>query len=158
MLDRPVVADGPSCHRLARKAGTLDVNSPYAYLLWCRDFADTSVIARRGGAPIGFVTGFRRPAAPGTLFVWQVAVSPDERGRGVAAAMLDDLVDRLPVDHVEATVTPENTASQALFTALAARRGARLARTGLFDVEQLGAGHAPEVLLRIGPIDRPRPA
>ena len=156
VLDRPDVRDGPSCRRLAQATGSLDVNSSYAYLLWCREFAATSVVARRDGAVAGFLTGFRRPDEPRTLFVWQVAVDAAERGKGVAAAMLDGLVGRLPdVDHVEASVTPGNTASQALFAGFADHRGARLTRTDLFGTDLLGPDHPPEILLRIGPIDRP---
>ncbi|MFD9163912.1 diaminobutyrate acetyltransferase, partial [Streptomyces sp. NPDC059558] len=34
--DRPDLCDGPDLWRIARDAKTLDVNSPYSYLLWCR--------------------------------------------------------------------------------------------------------------------------
>lgn len=38
-IDRPRPGDGPLLWRLARDSGTLDLNSAYSYLLWCRDFA-----------------------------------------------------------------------------------------------------------------------
>jgi L-2,4-diaminobutyric acid acetyltransferase len=155
MIGRPEVADGVACWRLAAATGVLDVNSRYAYLLWCRDFAATSVVARRDGDLLGFVTGFRRPEAPSTLVVWQVAVDPAARGHGVAAAMLDTLFDRVSeVDHLEATVTPDNTGSIALFSRFAERRDAPLRRGELFGSELLGDGHEPEILFRIGPVPR----
>lgn len=154
-LCRPTVSDGPACHRLAADTRVLDVNSRYAYLLWFRDFAATSLVARKDGEPVGFVTGFRRPDEPNTLAVWQVGVDAAVRGQGVGAAMLDELVDRLPeVEHVEATVTPDNQPSLALFSGFATRRGAALVRTELFGADLLGADHLPEWLLRIGPIRR----
>ncbi|MDX5310866.1 MAG: GNAT family N-acetyltransferase, partial [Rhodococcus sp. (in: high G+C Gram-positive bacteria)] len=82
--------------QIARDSKVLDVNSSYAYVLWCRDFAATSVVATAGDhEAVGFVSGYRRPEAPDTLFVWQVAVDQDQRGRGVAGRMLDSLWDRL---------------------------------------------------------------
>src|SRR5918992_4737152 len=93
-IGRPEVSDGVACWRLAAATGVLDVNSRYAYLLWCRDFAATSVVARHDGSVVGFVTGFRRPEEPSTLVVWQVGVDAAVRGQGVAAAMLDALFDR----------------------------------------------------------------
>lgn len=150
----PVVADGGACWRLAAASKVLDVNSRYAYLLWCRDFAGTSVVARRCGEVVGFVTGYLRPSDPATLLVWQVAVDEQVRGSGVAAAMLDALVARVPVSHVETTITPDNAASVALFTAFARRAGASLQRSELFGIDLLGADHEPEVLFRIGPINR----
>jgi L-2,4-diaminobutyric acid acetyltransferase len=154
-IEIPGVADGVACRSLAEATGVLDVNSRYAYLLWFRDFATTSVVARCDGRVVGFVTGYRRPGDPATLMVWQVAVAGEVRGRGVAAAMLDALVDRLPaVDHVEATVTPGNVGSTALFTRFAQRRSAAVSRAELFGSDLVGAGHEPEVLFRIGPIHR----
>lgn len=154
-IGHPDVTDGVACWHLAEATGTLDVNSRYAYLLWCRDFAATSVVARRDGEVVGFVTGFRRPEELSTLVVWQVAVDAAARGQGVAAAMLDALFDRVvDVDHLEATVTPDNTGSIALFSRFAARRSAQLSRGELFGAELLGSGHEPEILFRIGPVHR----
>ncbi|WP_308217070.1 hypothetical protein [Streptomyces noursei] len=52
-----------------RDARDLDTNSPYFSLLWCRDFAATSVVARDGDTSCGFVTGFTRPRQPDTLYM-----------------------------------------------------------------------------------------
>jgi L-2,4-diaminobutyric acid acetyltransferase len=154
-IGHPEVSDGVACWRLAEATGVLDLNSRYAYLLWCRDFAATSVVARHDSHVVGFVTGFRRPEEPSTLVVWQVGVDAAVRGRGVAAAMLDELFDRVPgVDHLEATVTPDNTGSIALFTRFAERRAAPVRHSELFGAELLGDGHAPEILFRIGPVHR----
>lgn len=140
---------------IASASGVLDVNSRYAYLLWCRDFAGTSVVARSEGEPVGFVTAYRRPDEQGTLFVWQVAVVERARGLGVAGAMLEELVRRVPgIDHLEATVTADNLASAALFTAFARKRGASVHRAELFGTNLLGAGHEAELLFRIGPINQ----
>ena len=142
----------------------LDLNSSYSYLLWCRDYAGTSVVARDAtGSPVGFVTGYLRPTAPRTLLIWQVAVDHGQRGRGLAAAMLDALAARtrrrLGVELVETTVTPDNTASDRLFTSFARRHQAPLKREVLFDsVVFPEQGHAPEVLYRIGPLGALAPA
>jgi L-2,4-diaminobutyric acid acetyltransferase len=154
-IGRPSVPDGVACWRLAAATGVLDVNSRYAYLLWCRDFAATSVVARSNDDVIGFITGFRRPDRPSTLVVWQVAVAEAARGMGVAGAMLDALFDGvLDVEHLETTITPDNDASIALFSRFAERRGAAVRRSELFGAELLGRGHQPEILFRIGPIQR----
>jgi L-2,4-diaminobutyric acid acetyltransferase len=158
LIDRPSVADGSALWRIARDSEALDLNSSYSYLLWCRDFAGTSAVARReDGQPIGFVTGYVRPERPRTLLVWQVAVDSAYRGRGLAAALLDGLTARLAAEHaineVETTITPGNTASERLFTSFAARHGATVEREVLFDTGLFPDGsHDPEVLYRIGPL------
>ncbi len=140
--------------RIARDSGTLDLNASYAYLLWARDFAATSVVATVDGAPAGFVSGYLRPDAPGTLMVWQVAVDDAHRGRGIARRMLDALVDGLdePVDALETTITEDNEASIALFAAFARGRGAELSRGALFEQAHFPDGHDAELLFRIAPL------
>ncbi|MBC2866491.1 diaminobutyrate acetyltransferase [Streptomyces mexicanus] len=159
-IDRPTTADGAALWRLAQDSGTLDVNSSYSYLLWCRDFAATSAVARDAdGEVVGFVTGYVRPDRPHTLLVWQVAVDAAHRGRGLAARMLDALAARVAAERglttLETTVTPGNTASERLFASFAARHGAPVEREVLFGTEQFPDGpHDPEVLHRIGPLTR----
>lgn len=154
-LDVPTVEDGGAMWRIARDSRTLDLNSSYSYLLWCRDFAGTSVVARDAdGTPVGFVTGYLRPEEPLTLVVWQVAVDAAQRGRGVAAAMLDHLAARVAaggVRRMETTITRDNAASQRLFTSFAERRGAPLDCEVLFPGALFPDGHGSEVLFRIGP-------
>jgi L-2,4-diaminobutyric acid acetyltransferase len=157
-IDSPTVADGAALWRIARDSKVLDLNSSYSYLLWCRDFAATSAVARdEDGQAVGFVTGYVRPDRPDTLLVWQVAVDAAHRGRGLAAALLDGLVARTVTERglsaVETTITPGNTASERLFTSFAERHGARLERTELFGTALFPDGpHDPEVLYRIGPL------
>lgn len=157
-LDHPRLDDGAALWRIARDSKVLDLNSSYSYLMWCRDYAATSVVARgEDGTPVGFITGYRRPQDPHTLFVWQVAVDSSQRGRGLAAAMLDGLVGRvsreLDVRALETTVTPDNVPSNRLFTSFAERHGADARRTVLFDTEVFPEdGHEPEVLYRIAPV------
>lgn len=143
--------------RIARESGSLDLNSSYSYLLWCRDFSDTSMVARgSSGAPVGFVTGYVRPSQPETLVVWQVAVDRDFRGRGLAGALLDGLATHACAERgirgLETTITPDNAASDKLFRSFARRRGAAVDREVLFHGEHFPDGHEPELLYRIAPL------
>ncbi|MDF0373027.1 MULTISPECIES: diaminobutyrate acetyltransferase [Streptomyces] len=156
-IDTPRVEDGAAIWRIARDSEVLDLNSSYSYLLWCRDFAATSVVARdENGDPIAFVTGYIRPDRPETLVVWQVAVDRAHRGKGLAATLLDALTARVASDQgltsVETTITPDNTASDRLFTSFAQRHDVPLEHEVLFDGALFpGETHLPEVLYRIGP-------
>lgn len=153
----PEITDGARLWRLAADSGTLDANSPYSYLLWCRDFAGTTVVGCAGDSVVTFVTGYLRPGAPDTLFVWQVAVDAAYRRRGLARRALDALVDQVARQHtvayVEATVTPDNVPSARLFAGFARGRGASLTTQSLFGKEMFpGGSHDEEVLFRIGPM------
>lgn len=154
VLRRPVVADGPGVWHMVR-GSSLDTNSPYAYFMMFRYFPDTCVVAEHGGHVVGFMTGFRPPAAPDTLFVWQIGVAPAARGQGLAGALLDEVLGRpeqAQVRWLEATVAHSNAASLKLFHGLAGRLGAAVTESPCFP-EQLFPSdvHEAEMLLRIGP-------
>jgi L-2,4-diaminobutyric acid acetyltransferase len=153
-LRPPEIKDGAVLWRMAKDSQALDLNSPYAYLMWCDRFAQTSVVAEVDGWPAGFLVGFRPPGQPDVLFVWQVAVADEYRGLGLASRMLDDLLQRDPaLSFVEATVTPSNEASQRLFRALARRNDCPCSEEPYLRTEHFPSpGHEPEHLFRIGPI------
>ncbi|MGH3433864.1 MAG: diaminobutyrate acetyltransferase [Thermocrispum sp.] len=159
VIDNLRKSDGAALWRMARDSGKLDLNSSYAYLLWAQDFADTSVIARLDGDPVGFVIGYRQQRAPDTAVVWQVAVDARARGRGLAGRLLDRMYTPLVGDgvrYLETTITPDNEASIALFAAFAQRWGAELTRSDLFAADDFPDGHEPEDLYRIGPLHTPQ--
>ncbi|GHC69569.1 L-2,4-diaminobutyric acid acetyltransferase [Nocardiopsis terrae] len=157
-LTHPSPEDGPHMWRLAGETG-MDINSPYAYTLWCRDFAATSVVARdTDGRVAAYVTGYVRPDSPDTYFLWQVAVDSAYRGQRLARRMLDFIGDTFAeqgLQYLEATVTPDNEASRALFASFARSRGTEAVWSPLFGEEHFPkAGeepHEPEDLVRIGP-------
>lgn len=157
VLGCPEVADGPAIWQLVIDAGTLDRNSSYLYLLLCRDFAETCVVAKRGTSLLGFLTGYRLPARPEVVFVWQVGVSEDARGEGLANALLDRLLlseGCRGVKYLETTVTRSNEPSRALFRSLARRLDAELKESPGFGAELFPeGGHEPEPRLQIGPFD-----
>ncbi|GAA3555886.1 diaminobutyrate acetyltransferase [Amycolatopsis ultiminotia] len=160
LIESPTKADGAALWRIARDSHKLDLNSPYAYLLWCRDFAESSVVARVDGVPVGFVIAYRRPSDPAAALVWQVAVDASQRGKGLAGQLLDSLFARLTddgVQYLETTITPDNEASIRLFASFAKRWNAALESSRLFAAEDFPddeSGHEPEDLYRIGPLLR----
>ena len=157
----PVAADAVAICGLVARCRVLDPNSTYCYLLLATHFAATCAVAVRGGRIVGFVSGYLLPREPSTLFIWQVAVDPAVRGQGVALRLLAAILDRpacRAVRHLEATVTPSNAASWALFRALARDRQARIERRRHISSADLGGTHEPEDLVRIGPFEaRPEP-
>jgi L-2,4-diaminobutyric acid acetyltransferase len=155
LLRAPTVADGPAIWQLVADSRVLDRNSAYLYLLIGAHFFGTSVVAEAAGSLVGAVTGYRLPAAPEVLFVWQVVVAEAARGRGLAGAMVRSLLQRpecAGVSSIETTVSPANRASRALFDSLANRLGTSLRETAGFPSHMFPGGtHEDERLLRIGP-------
>lgn len=153
-LRKPHTADGVDIDRLIKSCPPLDRNSTYVYLLLCTHFAQTCIVAHMDNELVGFISAYIHPQKNNTLFVWQVAVHEKARGLGVAARMLNELLDRPNLEHiqyVETTVDPDNTASRRLFEKLALAH-----KTEINEVDFLQPEHflTPQVepLLRIGPL------
>ncbi len=142
---------------LAGRAG-LDLNSPYAYVMWADHHASTSLVAEVGGEVVGFVMGFRVPSAHDTVFVWQIAVDERQRGSGIGGRLLDELVRRTGASAIEATVTPNNQASAAMFRGLGARHGNDVEESVAYEEHLFPDGHEAEIRFRIpvDPNDDPR--
>lgn len=151
--------DGAAIWALAEELDSLETNSAYAYLLLCRDFGDSCRVAFADDRLVGFVVGYRPPRRPETLFVWQVGVHPEARGQGLASTLLREATSgpaSAGVTCLEATVTPGNEASRALFRSFARAVGAPCEVTPLFEPRHFPVEHEAEELFRIGPFARPR--
>ena len=157
VLRRPTDGDGYNLHQLVARCQPLDTNSVYCNLLQCSDFADTAIAAENAqGELVGFISGYRPPSRPDTLFVWQVAVDGSMRGQGLALRMLLALTERVAREHgvryMETTISPDNAASQALFKRAFDKLGADCTTRTLFSrAEHFAGQHEDEVLYRAGP-------
>jgi L-2,4-diaminobutyric acid acetyltransferase len=110
----------------------------YCNLIQCDHFADTCVVAEIDGELAGWISGYLLPDDPKTLFVWQVAVGKNARGRGLGRRMLAAILDRPECDQVErmqTTITKDNDASWGLFKGFASRRDADLSSEPHFRKE-----------------------
>ena len=158
ILRKPGAEDGYPVNKLISETPELDSNSCYCNLLQCSHFSDTSIIAEYDGDVVGFVSGYHKPQATSTLFIWQVAIASKARGQGLASKMLQVLIERkdnVLVSHIETTITAENSASWALFNRLAKDRDTTLERSLIFDrADHFNDKHDSEFLARIGPLLR----
>lgn len=153
---QPEKADGAAMYELVEETGVLDVNSAYSYLMLGEYFADTCVVAERGGRIVGFVSGFVPPERPDTVFVWQVGVAASEKGKGLAKRLIRQLLKReacADVHYLESTVTPSNVPSTRLFRSIARElHTSCVIDSGFHESLFPGTGdHETERLFRIGP-------
>lgn len=157
ILTKPKMSDSSAMWELVQQS-TLDDNSPYSYLMMTEFFSDTCVIAKVNDEVVGFITAFIPPDKQDVLFIWQVGVSSSQRGKQIASKMILELLSRNACKHVrfvEATVTPSNLASQALFNGLAKKLQTKVATTLLFPKELFPQpDHEEEIQFRIGPFQK----
>jgi len=156
-LRSPVLEDGMSVFRLIQRCPPLDTNSSYCNFLQCVHFSNTSVVADSEGALAGFMSAYRLPEKPDTLFIWQIAVDQRARGQGLALQMLIHLLGRTSckdISHIETTITRDNAPSWRLFESLAKRLGGNIQSVGWLDTKTHFDGqHDSELLVHIGPFN-----
>ncbi|MCO6440791.1 MAG: diaminobutyrate acetyltransferase [Nitrococcus mobilis] len=155
-MRQPDVNDGGGIWRVVKESNVLDLNSSYLYLLLAKDFAETCVIAELSGDVVGFVTGYRPPARPEVLFLWQIGILPSMQGRGLGKRLVTSFLQSPGAQGatlLETTVTPSNAASRALFLAIARQLGVECRISPCFSASQFpDPGHEEEELYRIGPL------
>ncbi|MDK3017079.1 diaminobutyrate acetyltransferase [Pseudodonghicola flavimaris] len=152
-LRKPQAEDGGAIWDLVRDCKPLDENSMYCNLIQCDHFRDTCVVAERGDDLLGWVSGYVMPSQDDTLFVWQVAVSPEARGLGLGSRMLEHILNRdacADVSRMQTTITRDNQASWALFSRFAKRRFGQMTSEAHFIRDEHFMGqHATEYMVTI---------
>ena len=154
----PKANDGRALWSLVHKLGSLDNNSHYLYMLLGEHFSQTSILAEHDNKLAGFVSAYVKPEHTDTLFIWQIAVDPSYQKKGIALAMLKTLLNNLhsvSLTCIQATVTPSNTASRALFSSLAQSLHATIQEQLLFPKTYFTEAHEDEILVSIGPFQQP---
>lgn len=156
----PKAEDGPTIARLIASCPPLDCNSIYCNLLQCTHFAGTCILAEHTNGIVGWISGYRPPQEPDSMFVWQVAVHESARGQGLGQRLLNELF-QLPgvrdAQRLITTVTPSNIASRKMFEGFANDHGATLQARPHFNSDvHFGGAHESEELISIEPLGASR--
>lgn len=157
-IREPSAVDGAAIWQMINETGSLDKNSLYCNLLQCTHFSATCAVAEMDGVIVGWLSGYVPPDRDDTLFVWQVCVSAEARGQGVARKLIGAVLERASsrgIRYIDCTITEDNTASWALFGSVARTLNAQMQQTEHFlgDVH-FGGSHDSELAVSIGPFDQ----
>jgi L-2,4-diaminobutyric acid acetyltransferase len=157
IIRMPELNDGKSIYSLISECPPLEINSLYSYLLVCMHFDETSAVAEISQDLVGYISTYIHPHKSDTLFIWQIAVKEDMRGKGIAQQMILDILKRKKLQNIkflETTVTPENLASKSFFRRMAHRMDADFNETLLLTQDDFGElKHPEEFMISIGPLN-----
>ncbi|GEM_PF-3598627 len=105
------VEDAKEIHTIVKNTPGIDDNSLYYYSLWLKEFDQSNVVATQNNKIIAFLTAFRKPKDPETLFLWQLAAIPrhgvPDLGVRLAYHLIDYEIDN-NLSGVEATIDLNN--------------------------------------------------
>jgi len=124
VIEKQSGTDFLQVHRLSGEIAGIVPHPAHLYKIMADHFGDTFFVAKDVAEDgeyeiLGFMMGFISRKVPGHLFVWQVAVSEEFQGKGIATKLLEHTIDYAKrsdeCEAVMATVETGNTASQRLF-------------------------------------------
>ena len=145
---------GYQISELIKNSPPLDLNSTYLYFIQSHYFNKTCAIAvNEIDRVIGFVSGFQDPRKKDTLFIWQVAISKDARGSGLASKLIHFILQEHPhMQFIETTITKDNTSSISLFNKISQELNTNIIEEPFLDkTKHFLNQHDSENLFRIGP-------
>lgn len=149
----PVRSDGQRIHELVSLCPPLDENSAYCNFLQSIHFQKTCILAEQQDDILGFISAYRKPDKPSELFIWQVAVHPSARGKGLAFGMLKQLISQenlQDIEAIETTITRNNQGSWNLFKKFDRANGQQgQVSTFLDETRHFDGQHETEYLYRI---------
>ena len=150
----PTKENGSAIAKLVQCCPPLDLNSTYHYLIQSHYFNQTCSVAFEGEKVIAFVSGFIKPTNKNCLFIWQVAINEDYRGKGLGIELIEFLLDQNKnISIIETTITKNNIASRRMFQKIVEKYQARMSEEILFDkYEEFSNEHDSEILVTISPI------
>lgn len=150
-LRHPSLTDGTAVFDLVDDCKPLDLNSHYLYLLQCSHFSQNCVVAFSNNKLLGWLSSYLHPDHSETLFLWQLAVSKQARGFGLAKKMIDWIVaQQKGIAKIHTSITADNEASWAVFRSVAKHWGVELTQHNWFDGQAHFSGrHDSEFLVEI---------
>ena len=154
----PTKKNGSAVAKLIQRCPPLDLNSTYHYLIQSYYFNRTCSVAFDGEKIVAFVSGFIKPTNKNCLFIWQVAIDEDYRGKGLGIDLIEFLLNQnKEFNTIETTITKNNMASRRMFQKFCDKYKTRLSELILFDKEQDFSNECDsEILLKIGPLNKGR--
>ncbi len=115
-------SDAGLLRHMARSCPPLDLHTSYTYWVAAEYFGSGSYILEDDGICAGYIMTVQTPE---TIFVWQIGILPEYRGRGLSRRLIDRVLDDAAASGrgVEVTIAKNNAASFAAFTSAAGARG-----------------------------------
>lgn len=120
---RPYIKeDGLNIFELVKKCPPLELNSRYFYTMIGWHFSQTSFVAEIARNPVGFIYGFASPMQENTLFIWQLAVLPEARRKGIGKSLLNlayKMAKKMELRRLCCTIDSNNYGSRKLLKSFA---------------------------------------
>lgn len=114
--------DYASLRSIIEQDPDVDTHTHYTYWVASALYSETFLVAEIDGVVVGYVFGIAPSNDDKRAFLWQVAVSGQHRGHGIAKALITEFVRQCQyrqITDIALTISPGNSASKKLFESVA---------------------------------------
>ena len=128
--------DVPILRDLAERNYPLDVHTHYTYWVLCSQFGECCYILYDDNKAIGYITSLYNDK---TVFVWQIAISNDYRGKGYSQLLIDKvaMLARTKGMNMKVTISTDNKASYNSFYRYCLNHDMKMYEVGSVDLIDL---------------------
>ncbi len=109
---------------LVRLCKPLVLHNDFTYWILFKYFGDTCFVIAGDDKIVGYVSGVTSTAQKGVLYLWQIAIAPDYRGKNYAKFLIEKMLNvarKKKCKSLQFSVSPKNEASFSLFSRFAGK-------------------------------------
>ena len=110
--------DVDKIRRFVRECEPLELHTPFTYWTLFNYFSNLCFLIAEDDMVIGFVSGIRSSLDQNVVYLWQIGVSKNSRGKNYASVLIDAFtkaVRAIECNKIQVSISPENKTSYNVF-------------------------------------------
>ncbi|KYC45715.1 MAG: Acetyltransferase (GNAT) family protein [Candidatus Methanofastidiosum methylothiophilum] len=112
------VEDVDKVRRFVNECKPLDLHTPFTYWALFNYFPNLCFLMEEEENVIGFISGLRSSIENNMVYLWQIGVSKDQRGKNYASVLIDHFIKgviSIECDKIQVSIAPQNQSSNNTF-------------------------------------------
>lgn len=133
IIRKCMVEDVDILRRFVAECKPLELHTPFTYWTLFNYFSNLCFLMVDEEKVIGFISGVRSSLDNEIVYLWQIGVSKDHRGKNCASLLLDHFIKAvidLDCSKIQVSISPENQSSYNAFV--------RYAKENSYSFEKIG--------------------
>lgn len=118
IIRKCTVKDVDSVRRFVDKCKPLELHTPFTYWTLFNYFSNLCFLMEEEERILGFISGVRSSLDKDIVYLWQVGVSKEYRGKNYASLLIDHFVKAvidIDCNKIQVSISPENESSYNAF-------------------------------------------
>ncbi|MEN6379478.1 MAG: GNAT family N-acetyltransferase [Methanofastidiosum sp.] len=127
------VEDVENVRKFVNACKPLELHTPFTYWTLFNYFSNLCFLMIEGEELIGFISGIRSSLDKDVVYLWQIGISKEQRGKNYALLLIDHFIKAvidMDCNKIQVSISPENQASYNTFVKYAKKNSYTFAKIG----------------------------